>query len=70
MILTPEMLDAIKREIEQMPNPSHVREIRLSQSYGSPATVTLDGGYGTYSFIVNRKGKTWSAGLGIGAALT
>jgi hypothetical protein len=65
--LTPAALQAIVQEHELL--ASQATEIHIAPENGTTALVTMDAGYGTYSFHVNRNGRTWQAGLGIGAAL-
>ena len=61
--LTPAQLTAIASELgEKYAWPT--RELRVRAINGSTVIVTLDGGYGTSSFYVNRNGRTWQAGLG------
>ena len=64
------MLEGISREARSLnANGYQLRDIIIRPENGTTALVTLDAGYGTYSFHVNRNGRTWRAGLGIGAAL-
>lgn len=62
--LTPMQLQSIVREIADMGPSGQVQDVRIATHVGTIALVTLDAGYGTYSFYVHVGGKVVQAGMG------